>query len=248
MNNCLDYHERATLFFSAGKDSLASLIRLKPYWHRLDVVWSNPGASSDEVIAYMAAIAKRVPNFIEVKGNQPQWIEQYGWPLDVVPVRSTAQPHGAEKPEMLFSPYTACCRANMWLPLQQYTLSAKPTLVITGQRRAESLRNRTKDEEVQNINGITYWNCINEWSDADVFRYLAEQSEPLPPGYGLGDTTSEDCWNCTAYLDHNQSRLHRLKSMDSDKWHVISRVLTAAHKAMVEQSAPLTLLVQGTQS
>jgi 3'-phosphoadenosine 5'-phosphosulfate sulfotransferase (PAPS reductase)/FAD synthetase len=51
---------------------------------------------------------------------------------------------------------------------------------------------------------------IENWTTEQVFDYLDEVGADLPPGYGLGEKTGRDCWDCTAYLDENKRRIENL--------------------------------------
>ena len=244
MRDIFARHSRATLFFSAGKDSLACLLLLKDYWSQIDVVWANPGAPYPEVEAYMRRIASLVPSFVELGGEQPQWIAAHGWPADVVPVRSTASGEaGAGPADVRFQPYFSCCGHNMWQPMQRHLDSAKPGLVIMGQRREETLRNRMRDERLQTLDDVEYFQPINEWTAAQVFAYLESQGAELPPLYEHGLDSSPDCWNCTAYLDHNQARLKRMRAHEPLRWTVIQPALQSLQRAIEQQTAPLDALL-----
>lgn len=239
-------HSKIKLMFSAGKDSLACLLLLARYLDKIDVVWVNPGSPHDEVLAYMQLIASKVPSFIEVKGNQPEWVRRNGFPVDVVPARST--PDGkvcAGASGITFQPFTACCAANLWAPIRDHINDSGATLVIMGQRKAEPLRCHTRDEETQVINGVTYWQPINDWSDSDVFAFIEACGSALPPFYAEGAESSADCWNCTAYVDHNQGRLRYMKEAQPEKWSVIEPIFIALDNAIRNQSMPMQQLLSG---
>lgn len=241
----LERHGRATLFFSAGKDSLACLLLMRAFLGRIDVVWCNPGAPHPAVAAYMDAIRSAVPSFIELKGDQPAWVREHGWPVDVLPVRSTRFGEiGAGPAPVGFAPYTDCCWANLWAPMKQHLTVTGTTLVIMGQRREESMRNRLRDEALQDVDGITYWQPINEWPEAAVLGYIKAQGAELPPFYADGATSSCDCWNCTAYLDHNVGRLAHMKAAEPDRFAVVSAVLEALATAQQRDIAPLHSILE----
>lgn len=240
----LEEHQRAALLFSAGKDSLACLLMLWPHLEKIDVVWVNPGAPHGETVEYMKGIASRVPNFIEVNGDQPGWIEKNGWPVDVVPARHTvAGEAGAGAASLRFMPYFACCGANMWAPIQNFIKDSGHTLVITGQRKEETMRNRLRDEAVQTLDGVDYFQPLNDWTEPQVMDFIASKGEPLPPFYKDGATSSVDCWNCTAYLDHNAGRLRHMRQSEPGLWAVIQPVLAENKRAILAGIAPLDLLV-----
>jgi 3'-phosphoadenosine 5'-phosphosulfate sulfotransferase (PAPS reductase)/FAD synthetase len=53
---------KAVLQFSGGKDSLACLLLLRPWWDRLTVMWVNTGAAFPETLELMEAVRSRVAN------------------------------------------------------------------------------------------------------------------------------------------------------------------------------------------
>lgn len=232
------------LFMSAGVDSLACLLLLRQHWDRLTVLWSNPGAPHPQTTAYMAGIRARVPNFVEVRGQQPAWIRTHGWPADVVPVRATAAGEvGAGPAPLRFQSYMDCCGANMWSPSSDFVTSTGAGLVITGQRGDEALRNRLRDGERSQLGAVTYWNPLQAWSRAQVLEFLAAQAEPLPPFYADGATSSADCWNCTAYLDHGVGRLGHMRRAEPERFAVVSTVLIELARRQRADAAPLQALL-----
>lgn len=205
-------HDHGVLFFSGGKDSLACLLLLREHWDRITVVWSNPGAPHAETVAYMDRIRSIVPHFVELNGRQPEWIAAHGWPVDVVPVKaSSAGAIGFEAPKVRMASFLDCCSANLWEPMRQYVIDTAPTLIIRGQRADESPRNRMTDAEVTVLGTVTYWHPLHDWTAAQVKEYIQAAGWELPPFYDIGAESSPDCWNCTAYIDHNLSRLRWLK-------------------------------------
>jgi phosphoadenosine phosphosulfate reductase len=236
----LSQHDKIVFFFSAGKDSLAALLLLKPHWDKFTVVWVNPGAPHPRTVAYMTGIAKQVPHFLEVTGRQPEFIAQYGWPMDVVPMRCTLSGESASGPAPIrMTSVTACCHVNMWTPMANVVRDLGATLTINGQRSAEPMRNRAFDEEIQVIDGITRWQPINSWTDDQVWVYLKEQGAEIPPFYAEGSTSSVDCWNCTAYLEHHQGYLAHMKKNDPERWEIVGPVLKRAAAELTVQSKPI---------
>lgn len=242
----LGAHERIALYFSGGKDSLACLLLLADHWHKVDVVWANPGAPDPETVAYMESVRAMVPRFTELRGNQPDWIRAHGWPADVVPVRRTlAGELGAGPAPVRFQSYMECCGANMWSPMRQHMAETGVTLAIMGQRREETLRNRMRDADLQVIDGVTYWHPINNWSTEQVLRFIRACGHDLPPFYDRGAESSADCWNCTAYLDHNRGRIAAMRRDDPDRYNVIEPVLVQMADALRAEAQPLFEILEG---
>lgn len=205
-------HQRVMLQFSAGKDSAACLYLLEPFWDRLTVAWMNPGNPTREVVEYMARIAKLVPSFLEVKGNQPEWIRRNGYPVDVLPFHSTRLGKiASDKPVMRFAPAENCCRANMWEPLAREVISGDYTGVIRGQKSCDSLKIPVTSGQV--IEGIEYLFPLQDWSDEQVFDFIGPN---LPPAYARGLRSSVDCRNCTAYAEEHQGLVEDLLHEEPD--------------------------------
>lgn len=233
-------HERGTLFFSGGKDSLACLLLLREHWDRITVAWVNPGAPHAETVAYMGRIRELVPCFVELKGQQPEWIAAHGWPVDVLPVNATsAGSLAAGEPAVKMQAYMTCCNRNLWEPIRRYIATEHPTLVIMGQRKDESLRNRLRDAEVTTVDGVTYWHPLHEWTADRAKDYIRAQGFDLPPFYGIGAESSPDCWNCTAYLDHNLTRLRWMRRERPEQFAIIEPVLRDLGHKLQEQSDTL---------
>lgn len=197
------------LLFSGGKDSLACLYLNKHRWDEILVIWLNTGAVYPEMQEYMDGWKKRLPNFWEVKSNQPKQVAENGWPVDVLPVNNTVlgkSISGTEGP--LLQPYLTCCAENIWIPVHNAVLSSGVKYVIKGQRIADGRKSTARNGSV--VDGIQYVMPIETWSDEEVFDYLKLVGAELAPGYNQGEKTGRDCWDCTAYLDENKQRIENL--------------------------------------
>lgn len=241
----LEEHGHAVLCFSAGKDSLACLELLHPYLDRVTLVWVDAGATHPAVRSYMEKVRGEVPHFQVIRGNQPQSLETFGWPVDTLPVRkSLAGTYGAGPTPVMFQPYTECCARSMWQPMADFLRLSGHSLVVTGQRREESLRNRSRDEVLQDVGNVTYYQPLNEWSTDQVLEFLDWKGLPLPPFYADGAESSTDCWNCTAYLDHNIGRLRHMQKTEPESYQTIAVVLTELQRQLRIESSPLDIVLQ----
>lgn len=224
---------KCVLQFSGGKDSLACLYLLRPYWDRLTVMWTNTGAAFPETLELMSRIRAMVPHFIEVKGDQPGHVALMGMPADIVPVRNTAvgqmiQPNH----DVLLQSYLECCAASFWLPMQRAVIELGATLIIRGQRAAEARRAPIQSGHI--VEGIMIRFPIEKWSEQQVFDFLRRKGVEVPAHYEY-TKTSLDCWSCTAYLDENQGRMRYMREKHPALWkEVRGRLRLVAEAARVE--------------
>lgn len=213
-------HEKVILELSAGKDSAAVLWLLEPYWHKLQVIWANPGNPYPETVEYMEKLSAMLPNFVTILGDQPNDINRHGWPVDIIPTETL--PMGMmilnEKRPVL-RPYWDCCFANMWKPMGDYVKDFGATAVIRGQKRADKMKNTMRSGEV--VDGVEYIYPIDDYTDAEVFEYLAEK---VPDSYERGLKSSLDCMNCTAYTAENPGRIADLATIDEQAYKEVTAV------------------------
>lgn len=215
MKNILDRHEKIVLQFSGGKDSLACLFLLKNELHRITVMWVNSGATFPETIEQMEKVKKFCPNFIEVKGYQPEQIAANGYPVDVLPVRNHLTVQNATQQKRLpLQGFLNCCYENVMRPLQEATQEFGATLIIRGQKLSDGHKSSVRSGDV--IDGVEYCFPIESWNDEDVLNFVKD-SDLLPKQYDNGAMTSLDCWSCTAYLEDNQWKLPYLKQYHPEK-------------------------------
>lgn len=197
------------LQFSGGKDSLACLYMWRDKLDETVVLWCNSGAAYPETIAQMERIKAWVPHFVEVRGNQPAVVEQYGYPADVVPVLSSPSAwlvHGRKGPKI--QSFIDCCARSLWAPMYQAVKALGITRVVRGQRNEETLTGPVRNGHV--FDGIEYILPIQDWSEADVLAYLKEVGAELPAYYDT-ERTSRDCWSCTAFRFESKERTNNLK-------------------------------------
>jgi phosphoadenosine phosphosulfate reductase len=199
---------KRALHFSGGKDSLACLYLLKDEWPSLNVYWVNTGAVYDEVKEYMASWKRVLPNFFEVQGSQPDDIKEFGFPTDILPIRNTVIGHGLEPGDrVLLQSFTDCCYKNMWLPMLQTMKDHGVQEIIRGTRKEDTRKSPVMDGDI--VNGIKYSFPIFNWTLDQVWEFLLRE-EAIVPTYYMSEMSSRDCWDCTAYLDHNKQRIANL--------------------------------------
>lgn len=198
----LSRHERIALQLSGGKDSLACLYQLRPYLDRITVYWLNTGAEFPETLALMDSIRQWVPNFVELHGNQPQVIEQFGIPSDIVPAGSTlfGRLVGHEQP--LIQDRYSCCFRVVMQPLHERMLEDGITLIIRGQKGRDGYKGPIRSGDV--VDGIEYLFPVDDWTDDEVLEFVREHGVDLPPAYETMRTLP-DCMTCSAWWEDGRA-------------------------------------------
>lgn len=192
------------LQFSGGKDSLACLELLRPWWDKLTLMWVNSGDAFPEVAEQARAAGRKCKLYIEIKGDQPQVIRDHGWPVDFLPVWHTS--YGRElRPDSgpLFQPAITCCAQSLWKPAQDAIAELAPCTVIRGQRSDERYKGTATSGLVES--GVTYLFPLEKWTEREVVEFLQERGVELPESYGWFNS-SPDCQHCTAFLEENRGK------------------------------------------
>lgn len=218
------------LHCSGGKDSLACLYLLEPIWDELLVVWVNTGNAHASTHALMHEIRAKVPHFHEVVSNQPAFVAQYGYPVDVLPTART--PFGQQldsRKGRTFVDWQTCCSTNIWTPMYAAMKELGITTVYRGQKLADMIRAPIRSGHQED--GITYVFPIEGWTDQQVFDYLGDR---VPEHYLRGEKTSRDCVNCTAYLHENKERIAALPEADRAEIIEVLRDLRACIQESVD--------------
>lgn len=209
------------LLFSGGKDSLACLYLNKHRWDSIFVVWLNTGAVDEQTYDYMMKWKRVLPHFVELKSDQPTNVATYGWPVDVLPVNNTIlgkEITGEAGPKM--QSYLDCCAANIWFPIHFGLKGLGVTKAIKGQRNDDGKKSTSRDGDTRD--GITFEMPIQDWTEEQVYDYLKSVGAELAPGYVAGEKTGRDCWDCTAYLGDNSTRIMNLP--EEKKREVLRRI------------------------
>ncbi len=228
-----DRHAFGVLQFSGGKDSLACLHLLRPYWDRLVVMWCNTGDAFPETINMMARIKDTVPRFVEVKSHQPAQVEKMGWPVDVIPVTRTPYGRYVDGHALQdFQPSMSCCGDNIWLPMHNAIKDMGATLIVRGTKVSDSRKSHIRDGMTED--GIEYHHPIEGWSDTDVMDYLRGAGVALPAHYEYVNT-SLDCRHCTAYLYENAGKMRYMRVRHPVLYRDVSKRLQEIRAAVADE-------------
>ena len=191
-------HERIALQVSGGRDSIACLYLLKPYWDRLTVYWLDTGAAYPETVSLISEIADMVPHFARIEGRQPQVIAQFGLPTDILPVSSTPMGIAGSGKGVAMQDRYSCCLRSIMMPLHERMVKDGITLLIRGQKNADRLKSIVRSGEVHN--GIEYLFPIEQWDARQVMRFLEDEGAPIPRFYEMLNG-APDCMTCSAWWE-----------------------------------------------
>ena len=219
MDEIIGRHQRIALQFSGGRDSLACLYLMRPYWDRLTVYWCDTGAAYPETISLMEKVRDMVPNFARIEGRQPQVIEAFGIPSDIVPVNATPVGRfvGDEAAPLIQDRYS-CCIRSMMEPTHERMIADGITLIIRGQKQKDRLKSRVRSGDAHD--GIEYLFPIEDWDAAQVMRFLKDEGAPLPRFYEMLNGMP-DCMTCSAWWEEGAAkylkRYHHAQFLDNQK-------------------------------
>lgn len=234
MNEILDRHSRIALQVSGGRDSIACLYLMRPYWDRMTVYWLDTGAAYPETHSTMEQIRAMVPNFARVQGQQPQVIEQFGLPTDILPVSAT--PMGVSNGGIPMQDRYSCCLRSIMLPLHQRMIEDGITLIVRGQKNADRLKSIVRSGEIHD--GIEYLFPIEDWDTKRVMAYLIEQEAHIPRYYEMLNG-APDCMTCSAYWEEGAAaylkRYHFQQYQDNQRRLDIIREAIGTHIAAFNQ-------------
>lgn len=203
MQSIIDRHENIALQVSGGKDSIACLYLMRPFWDRLTVYWCSTGDVFPETQAIMDQVRAMVPRFVEITGDQPSVVAGHGLPSDIVPASHTPVGMlGSGGQTLIQDRYSCCARVFMW-PMHERMVADGITLVIRGQKDADSLKAPLRSGDVDM--GIEYLFPIQDWSTEGVMSYLRQENAPIARFYEMLDS-APDCMTCSAYWEHGAAK------------------------------------------
>lgn len=239
-DDVISRHERIGFQFSGGKDSLASLHIMRPHLDRMTVYWLNTGDCFPETAALVERVRKWIPNFVEIDGRQPQVIEQYGIPSDLVPASSTMFGRLVGHDQPLIQDRYSCCFRVVMQPLHERMLADGITLVVRGQKSSDRFKGPLKSGDVQD--GIEYLFPVEGWTHEQVLAFLAEQGEQVQPFYDAMNT-APDCMSCSAWWE--DGRAAYLKKNHPKAYERYQERLNAISRASAEAIANFNIEIAG---
>ncbi len=199
----LGEHKKIALQFSGGKDSLATLIFMKPYWKDLTVYHLDSGDQYPETIELVKKVENTVPNFVRVQGRQKETIESMGIPSDIVPTSATWFGNMIGHGNVRINDRYSCCYNSIMLPMYERMVADGITLIIRGQKNADDHKPPLRSGDV--LEGVEYLYPVEEWTHAETLEFIAENGWQVPQFYEMLNT-SPDCMTCSAWWDDGRAQ------------------------------------------
>lgn len=224
-------HERIAMQFSGGRDSLATLYSLRPYWDRMTVYHLDTGDQFPETRELVEKIAAMVPRFERIQGMLADTIANHGLATDLLPTNNTqvGQMVSGAKHKML-DRYD-CCYRSLMRPMHNRMIDDGVTLIIRGQRDSDYKSPPKKSGDIEGQFEVLY--PIQSWSDKDVMAYLEKIDAPITRFYAEGLDTTLECMTCTAWWD--DGRAAYLKKHYPEKYQEYIRKLGIVRDAISAQ-------------
>ena len=188
--------------FSGGKDSVVCLHLFKDE-PGIEAYFVNTGSPFPHVEKFVLETCEEfgVPLVVaRPEINVLDWQKKNGLPSDIVPWDATPSMQEISDNDFgaVLMPYISCCSDNIWNPMQKALLKNNVKYVIRGSKYCDS-KVGVADGYIDE-NGIYYHSPLWNWTDKDVFEYIADNKIPIPDQYNHKHTDSLDCWCCTAYM------------------------------------------------
>lgn len=198
-------HDKVAVQVSGGRDSLAVffLLREAGLLGQVTVYWVNSGDAFPETLAIMSEVRALSPRFIEIKGNQPSVIAQYGMPTDIMPRSCTPMGLATGQAAVRMQDSYSCCARVIMQPMHERMIEDGITLIIRGQRAEDGHKAPILSGQWEN--GIQYLFPIQDWSREQVDDFLTGQNAPRNACYDFMDSTP-DCMSCSGWWSDGRSR------------------------------------------
>lgn len=232
LNEIIDRHERIALQLSGGRDSIACLYMMKPYWEKLTVYWLDTGAAYPETVALMNQIRDMVPNFAAIQGRQPDVIGLFGIPTDILPASATPMGIASSGKGVPMQDRYSCCLRSIMLPMHERMIQDGITLIIRGQKNDDKHKSIVRSGETHD--GIEYLFPVQDWDGRKVMRFLSDEGAPIPRFYEVLNTMP-DCMTCSAWWEEGAMRY--LKRYHYQQFLENQKRLDIINKAVAEHIA-----------
>lgn len=249
IHDIVDYalknHRKTAFLFSGGKDSTALYHLLEPYLEtqpNIYVLHVDTGDHPPEVLDFVLDAVGHLDNFILVQTDKNAWVEENGYPSDVVPSNFTVFGQSYEKPrEFMVSDKYICCNANIWAPVERAVRENGITCILTGQRDEESHGDDAASGDWKK--GIQRLFPLQNWTQDELNSFLKEKGTWFPR-FELTES-SIDCLTCTAFCEHAADRYKYLQEHYPAEHAEVQRRLALIRDGIAENMGGINRIING---
>lgn len=220
--------------FSGGRDSMAALWVMRPYWDRMKVYHLDTGDQFPETRQMVEWVRGHIP-VITIKSDVASYHANVGWPTDVIPVNALPFGRAVSGERVKVVGRFECCMRNLMQPMHQRMLDDGITLIVRGQRDADYADPPTRSGFTDGDVELLY--PIQSWSTQDVNDYCTRMGLPMLPWYADGVAHGSDCMRCTAWWD--DGRMPYVRAHHPDVFREVESRLDLIFEAVTRQCRPL---------
>ena len=232
-------HQRIGFQFSGGRDSLAALFLLRPYWDRMTVYHTDTGDLFPETMDVVSRVEAVVPRFVRIAGRLYQTQQDHGMPSDVVPTSCTPVGRLVSGQKIKVIDRYDCCYRSLMQPMQERMKADGITLIVRGQRDSDYDTPPMKSGQWSGLMEVLY--PIEKWTSEQVMLYLQSVGQEPPPFYERGMKSAPECMTCTAWLNEGRAAYlrdyHPGKLLEYQK--KLARIRLAINEHLTEMDAEL---------
>lgn len=207
-------HRRVVLWCSGGKDSLTTLHLCRPWRHKLTVLYVHEPDGWPGVFENLVSCMDEW-GFLKSVQLEPQlsfedYVERFGWPVDVVPTRHDGTQVTSpfrEEGDVKLASWWHCSIVRHLQPLDWCTTAMGADAVITGSRGQDAPFFAAAGSVQTDPNRAwTRYNPIQHWTTDEVYTYIDAHNIQLPHHYKYKRYHQGfewvDCMSCTWKVEH----------------------------------------------
>lgn len=232
----IDRHDRVAFHLSGGRDSVAALYAMRPYWGRMTVYHLDTGDQFPEVASVIARVQGNGVDLVRIQSSSPDFHRAVGLPSDLVPVDNEAFGRMVSGEKVAITSRYACCASVIMRPIHERMLADGITLIVRGQRRQDFASPPMLSG--QSDGGIELLFPIEDWTDDQVDQFIQEGGLPVAPFYAAGMKTTPDCMGCTAWW--GDGRLGYMKANHPARHAEVELRIAVISQEICRQFAALT--------
>jgi 3'-phosphoadenosine 5'-phosphosulfate sulfotransferase (PAPS reductase)/FAD synthetase len=251
--------QRPTIWASGGKDSTALLHMTRPWAHKIRVLHTTkrgddgwPGVT--ETLEQHCADWGYTLEIVQPWLTFPQYVAEYGWPVETVPTTleggTAVAPSPYRQSSLKLSSWLHCTFMRTLYAVLDASMTYKTDLILTGSRLADGPNNAAfaQDGHPQFPMGWSRCNPLAAWTTAQVWDYIDTHQIALPELYRWKrDAPYEavDCLSCTWQPQHWQTLKEYYPEEYARRWPQVAPVYDELRETLAAEVQALCVLTEG---